>query len=64
MNITLSNTEIQGSDSYMCDRCGDEYFFVDAYDEWKENGVTVYAISGWHGVCDGQEMCDNCWDAY
>lgn len=48
----------------MCDRCGDEYFFVDAYDEWKENGVTVYAISGWHGACDGQEMCDNCWDAY
>lgn len=52
-------------DCYVCDRCGDEYFFENSYDQTQwPSGEIEYFINGWHGLCDGQEMCDKCWDAY
>lgn len=52
-------------DSYICEICGDEFYFSDAYDEYiDKNNFKVYLINGWHGSCDGQEMCDSCWDSY
>ena len=55
----------QPEDYYTCDRCGDEYYFIDAYDEYTgRSGEKTYLINGWHGEYDGQMMCDGCWDAY
>lgn len=61
---------MQTEDSYICDRCGDEYLFCNAY-EFVPSRVFLgiqqqeyYKISGWYGSCDGQEMCGSCWDNY
>lgn len=51
-------------DSYTCDHCGDEYFFINSYDFYKEDEGTVYLINGWKGFCDGANLCQNCWDNY
>lgn len=57
--------EDQEDDHYTCDRCGDEYYFSNAYDQHiNAYGEMVYLINGWYGNCDGQMMCDRCWDSY
>lgn len=51
-------------DSYVCDRCGSEYLFINAYDYYKSaDGEIHYTIQGWYGECDNQEMCERCWDS-
>lgn len=52
-------------DCYECDRCGETYSFIDAYDQYTNKaGFVVYIIHNWYGECDGQDMCENCWDDY
>jgi hypothetical protein len=61
---------MQTEDSYICDCCGEEYFFSNAYEYVPARlflGIQqqeYYAIDGWHGGYDGQDMCSNCWDSY